>query len=159
MIYYYKNYRTKIQIEKKQFIDLLDLNRKKRSEFYYKFLIEDIGPENYALSIITNSHIESVILGTIEVSLLKNGTFFMEDNDANDSIIHYMEFNTIDKIKRDVDDFTEKIKSGAFFNGSIIHYMEFDDFKNMIDKIERNVEKIEDIFLKYKRKSDNSFFT
>ena len=126
MIYYYKNYRTKIQIEKKQFIDLLDLNRKKRSEFYYKFLIEDIGPENYALSIITNSHIESVILGTIEVSLLKNGTFFMEDNDANDSIIHYMEF---------------------------------DDFKNMIDKIERNVEKIEDIFLKYKRKSDNSFFT
>ena len=31
--------------------------------------------------------------------------------------------------------------------------------KNMIDKIERNVEKIEDIFLKYKRKSDNSFFT
>lgn len=126
MIYYYrKNWYTKelIQREKKQFMDLLDLNRKKRSEFSDKFLIADIGLENYALSIITNSHIESVELGTIEVALIKNGAFFMGDNDTNDSIIHYMEF---------------------------------DDFKHMVDNIEDDVEKIEDIFLEYKRKSDNN---
>ena len=127
MIYYYrKSWYTNelIQREKKQFMDLLDLNRKKRSEFFGRFLIVDIGPkENYSLSILTNSQVESAELGTIEVALLKNGELFVNDNDTNDSIIHYMEF---------------------------------DEFKKMVDNIENDVEKIEDIFLEYKRKSDNN---
>lgn len=127
MIYYYrKSWYTNelIQREKKQFMDLLDLNRKKRSEFFGRFLIVDIGPkENYSLSILTNSQVESAELGTIEVALLKNGELFVNDNDTNDSIIHYMEF---------------------------------DEFKKMVDNIENDVEKIEDIFLEYKRKNDNN---
>ena len=127
MIYYYrKSWYTNelIQREKKQFMDLLDLNRKKRSEFFGRFLIVDIGPkENYSLSILTNSQVESAELGTIEVALLKNGELFVNDNDTNDSIIHYMEF---------------------------------DKFKKMVDNIENDVEKIEDIFLEYKRKNDNN---
>lgn len=127
MIYYYrKSWYTNelIQREKKQFMDLLDLNRKKRSEFFGRFLIVDIGPkENYSLSILTNSQVESAELGTIEVALLKNGELFVNDNDTNDSIIHYMEF---------------------------------DEFKKMVDNIENDVEKIEDIFWEYKRKNDNN---
>lgn len=127
MIYYYKkNWYTKelIQRDKKQFMDLLDLNRKRRSEFFGRFLIVNIGPkENYSLSILTNSQVESAELGTIEVALLKNGELFVNDNDTNDSIIHYMEF---------------------------------DEFKHMVDNIENDVEKIEDIFLEYKRKNDNN---
>lgn len=124
--YYRKNWysRELIQREKKQFMNLLDLSRKKRSEFSDRFLIADIGPQKkHALSILTNSHIESIELGTIEVALIKNGAFFMGDNDTNNSIIHYMEF---------------------------------DEFKHMVDNIENDVEKIEDIFLEYKRKSDNN---
>lgn len=112
-----------LQREKIYFMNLLDLKRVKRSLYPSRFLITDIGPEKYELSILTNSHCESVELGTIEVALIKNGAFFMGDNDTNDSIIHYMEF---------------------------------DDFKHMVDKIENDVEKIEDIFSEYKRKNDNN---
>jgi hypothetical protein len=48
----------------------------------------------YTLSILTGSHADSAKLGTIEIALLKNGSFYKFLEDSDDSIINYLPYYT-----------------------------------------------------------------
>lgn len=73
---------------------------------YYDLYVTD----NVRLSIVTASHFNSASLGTVEVALLVNEQFAMGEENSDDSIIHYLNF---DKFKFMVYLFREYMKAAA----------------------------------------------
>ena len=57
-------------------------------EDYHRYVLE--LKDGYILSCLTGSHYNSHELKTVEVALMKNGSFAIKSMDSDDSIIHYI---------------------------------------------------------------------